>query len=139
MLVIANVLFYIFGSVVVYELFDLFIMKLFGLFLITAALICMYTAQLQMGKHWRIGIDNKNKVDIIETGFFRYLRHPIYFFVVITGFGMIMIIPTLESLLIFFLLWTIVSIQSRLEEEFMLSKFGERYRKFMNTRKRWFS
>ena len=137
-LIIANTLLYTGGYVTVYSVLDLLSVKLMGLLLITVALVCMYRAQLQMGKSWRIGIDSKNKVDLVETGFFRYMRHPIYFFAVLIGLGMLFIIPNTVSVLIVFIVWIVLSVQARLEEEYMLSAFGETYRAFKNTRRRFF-
>ena len=139
LLVIVNTLFYIFGEVAVYKELDLFPVKMAGMFIITNGLLFMFISQLQMGKSWRIGIDAESEFNMVDEGFFRHLRHPIYFFAVMIGFGMLVIIPNVTSLFTFFVLWAMVSIQSRLEEEFMLSKFGKKYKKFMSKRKRWFS
>ncbi len=136
-LLIINVLVYIFKNSEPHYFLDCISLKIIGFILITIALFSMFTAQLQMGKQWRIGIDDKNEIEIIKSGFFKYMRHPIYFFALLIALGTVLIIPTIVTLAIFILLWVALSIQSRLEEEFMLKKFGEKYQPFLQ-KKRWF-
>ena len=137
LLIIINVLFFIVKDFV-FEIVTSLILDITGLVIIGLALICMVTSQLQMSESWRVGIDSKSKIKLIKKGFFKYLRHPIYFFAVVLGFGIILVITNFMTIFLSFLLWVILSIQSRLEEEFMLSKFGGNYKKFMQSRKRFF-
>ena len=109
-----------------------------GVILIGGALLLMYIAQLQMRDSWRIGVDTENKIDLVDTGLFHYFRHPIYLFALLIGIGMILIIPTVLSIFIFILLYLALSIQARVEEEFMLQKFGDQYMSFMKTHRRFF-
>ena len=114
------------------------IIRVFGSVLIGTALSFLFLAQLQMGKSWRIGIDNHHDIAPVQHGLFKYFRHPIYFFALIIGIGMILVIPTVSSIVIGLLLYLALSIQARLEEEFMLTKFPDFYREFIKTRHRFF-
>ncbi len=112
--------------------------QVIGMVVIGFALLLMFIAQLQMKDSWRIGIDKENDTELVNSGLFKYLRHPIYFFAIIIGVGTVLVIPSIASIFIFILLYIILSIQSRLEEEFMLTKFEDKYREFMKSHKRFF-
>ena len=137
-LVVVNSLFYVSGNLETYTLFDVLHLKILGLLVIGAAMITMFTAQVQMKENWRIGIDYKNKINLVEKGLFKHFRHPIYFCAVIIGIGILFVIPALSTLFITFILWASVSTQARLEESFLLSKFGKKYASYMKKRKRYF-
>ncbi|MEJ7623576.1 MAG: hypothetical protein WKF34_06255 [Pyrinomonadaceae bacterium] len=51
--------------------------KIGGLILMAFALAWTATAQMQMGKSWRIGIDHKHKTELIDQGLFAVSRNPI--------------------------------------------------------------
>ena len=136
-LIILNVLFFIF-DISFPEIVTNIHLDFFGLFVVGLSLICMFVSQMQMRKSWRIGIDKKSKIELVDCGFFKVFRHPIYFFAVVLGVGLVFVINNIVSIFLAFLLWQILSLQSRLEEEFMSSKFGKDYKKFLQTRKRWF-
>ncbi|MYE37997.1 MAG: isoprenylcysteine carboxylmethyltransferase family protein [Candidatus Spechtbacteria bacterium SB0662_bin_43] len=138
-LVIGNVVLYVMNEVSVYEFADILAVKIAGVVVAGIGLVCMFIAQRQMGKNWRIGIDQEHTTDIVDTGLFRCARHPIYLFAVVITIGMILVIPSISSIAILVLLWVALSVQARLEEEFFLEKHGEPYQRFMETRKRWFS
>ncbi len=138
-LIIINVVAYAAGVIEVYGALDIVSIKIAGLILVTIALSCMFISQLQMGKNWRIGVDQKNKTDIVEGGFFKYMRHPIYFFAVFIVLGIVLVIPWVVSLCLFYIFWVALSIQARLEEEFLIERHGQEYKNFMRRRKRWFS
>ncbi len=138
-LIIVNVVAYILGEVPINESLDVIPIKIMGLVIVSMALLFMFISQVQMGKNWRIGIDQKNKTDIVQNGFFRYLRHPIYLFAIFLALGIAFIIPWVVSLCLFYILWVALSIQARIEEEFLLQNNGQKYKDFMKTRKRWFS
>ena len=143
LLVIANAVVYIAGSVssalfVPVSWLYYSALQTAGVIMVGVSLLFMYTAQLQMGDSWRIGIDEKHSVDLVNRGLFRYFRHPIYFFALLIGLGMVLVIPTAVSIGIFMLLYFALSVQARLEEEYMLRTFGEPYRLFMTTHRRFF-
>ena len=142
-LVIANVVLYTAGyaPIVLFTLMPVVSMpavQTAGLILIIVSLILLSISQMQMGTSWRVGIDTKHEIALVDGGLFRYFRHPIYFFAILIVFGMVCVIPSTASIIIFVFLYIALSIQTRLEEEFMLEKFGDAYREFMKTHRRFF-
>ncbi len=64
-----------------------------GLIIIHLALIWIFIAQVQMSKSWRIGIDEKHKTELVTKGIFSISRNPIFLGMILTVFGLFLIIP----------------------------------------------
>jgi protein-S-isoprenylcysteine O-methyltransferase Ste14 len=113
------------------------IVKIIGLALMTFALVWTATAQMQMGKSWRIGIDTKNKTDLVEKGLFTVSRNPIFFGMRMALFGFFLTLPNAFTLLAIVLADVLMQIQVRLEEEFLQSAHGESYAEYCKRVRRW--
>jgi len=72
-----------------------------------------------MSSNWRIGIDEKNKTDLVTTGIFSISRNPIFVGMIVSLLGIFLIIPNAISLCLMVLTYFIIQIQIRLEEEFL--------------------
>jgi len=74
---------------------------------------------------------------IIESGVYRLTRHPMYLGTAIWSLALVLVIQSLISVMlasvILFCLW----MASQKEEEFNLTKFGEEYRKYLDSVPRW--
>ena len=55
--------------------------------LLLLSLVLVWIAQSQMANSWRIGIDEKNKTELVTRGLFAYSRNPIFLGVMIANFG----------------------------------------------------
>src|SRR5210317_1460959 len=84
-------------------------LKISGVLLLIISFIWTSIAQYQMSTSWRIGIDYKEKTDLILHGLFKYSRNPIFLGVLISYLGTFLIIPNALSFSI--LLVTFVAIQ----------------------------
>ena len=113
------------------------IVKIAGLGLMALALIWTATAQMQMGKSWRIGIDNENKTELVEKGLFTVSRNPIFFGMRTALFGFFLCLPNALTLLAVVLLDFLMQIQVRLEEEFLRNTHGDSYADYCRKVRRW--
>ena len=66
-------------------------LKYIGWGLLGLSLILVWVAQSQMANSWRIGIDEKNKTELITNGLFSISRNPIFLGVMIANFGLFLI------------------------------------------------
>jgi protein-S-isoprenylcysteine O-methyltransferase Ste14 len=98
-----------------------------GVILCLLSLIWTSIAQWQMGKSWRIGIDEKNKTALISTGLFRFSRNLIFLGMKATLLGYFLLLPNAVTLLVFVSGFRLIQIQVRLEEEFLLKQHGTNY------------
>ena len=83
-----------------------------------------------MGRHWRMGIDPREKNPLIDSGPFAYVRHPIYALSMILMLATMAMIPSPLLLAaggghIGLLLW-----ESRREEAHQLAVQGDAYRDY---------
>lgn len=107
-----------------------------GLLLLSLALV--WIAQSQMANSWRIGIDEKNKTELVTQGLFAYSRNPIFLGIMIANMGLFLIIPNAFTLLIVSLSTISMNTQIRLEEVFLLNSHGKDYQDYLNQVRRWF-
>jgi protein-S-isoprenylcysteine O-methyltransferase Ste14 len=83
--------------------------------------------QAQMGRSWRIGLDDR-PTEIVDTGLYRHVRHPIYSGLLLWLVGLVLFAPTPVLMLGAMLLAAGVALQARLEEQHLLALHGEAYR-----------
>jgi protein-S-isoprenylcysteine O-methyltransferase Ste14 len=84
-----------------------------------------------MGNAWRIGIDRKEKNELVTTGPYRWIRHPIYAFQTVMLLGGVLLVPTICSGFIVVLHLIFVFIKARDEEAYLVTVHGEAYRDLM--------
>ncbi len=73
--------------------------------------------------------------ELVETGVFRYTRHPLYASLIFVTWGIYLKNPTLE-LIIFALLSTVfLYITSRYDEKECINYFGDKYKNYMKRTK----
>jgi protein-S-isoprenylcysteine O-methyltransferase Ste14 len=101
--------------------------KIIGLILIHSSLIWIGIAQYQMSNSWRIGIDEKNKTDLVTKGIFSVSRNPIFLGMIISVLGLFMIVPTALSFCLLITTYFIIQIQIRLEEDFLEKQHSQTY------------
>lgn len=110
--------------------------KIGWVFLILS-LIVVWFSQTQMANSWRIGIDEKNKTELVTSGMFSISRNPIFLGIMIANIGLFLVIPNAFTLLIISLSIISINTQIRLEEDFLRQEFGNEYLKYSNKVRRW--
>lgn len=83
-------------------------------------------AQRQMGKSWRIGIDDR-PTELVTHGLFAVCRNPIFSGMVLTLIGAVLIAPAVCSILFSSVAILLVSVQTRFEERHLAELHGETY------------
>jgi protein-S-isoprenylcysteine O-methyltransferase Ste14 len=111
--------------------------KIAGLTLMGFALVWTATAQMQMGKSWRIGIDAENKTELVEKGLFAVSRNPIFLGMRTALFGFFLALPSAVSLAAIVMADLLMQVQVRLEEDFLRGEHGEKYVEFCSHVRRW--
>jgi protein-S-isoprenylcysteine O-methyltransferase Ste14 len=108
-----------------------------GLALLLISLAWTLIAQAQMGRSWRIGIDAKNKTELVQTGVFRLTRNPIFLGMRLTLLGLFLVLPNALTLAALALGDSLIQIQVRLEEEFLAKTHGDAYQAYRQHTRRW--
>jgi len=85
-------------------------------------------AQLAMGASWRIGVSVNERTQLIEKGPFRWVRNPIFSFILLTAVGLVLYLPNLFAITAMLSLILAVELQVRFSEEPYLRKMhGDAY------------
>jgi len=105
--------------------------------LLVLSLVIVWIAQSQMANSWRIGIDQKNKTELITKGLFSISRNPIFLGIMIANIGLLLVIPNAFTLLIISLSTISINTQIRLEEDFLKQEFGNDYLEYAKKVRRW--
>jgi len=112
-------------------------LRVIGIFFAYTSMIWTIISQAQMGSSWRIGIDEKNKTRLVVGGVFKLSRNPIYLGVIITLFSLFLVLPNLVNLVILLATITTISMQVKLEEEYLKKIYGEEYLSYIERTPRW--
>jgi protein-S-isoprenylcysteine O-methyltransferase Ste14 len=105
-----------------------------GVVLAALGIAGTFVTQLAMGKSWRIGVDETERTDLVETGPFAIVRNPIYAAVITTIAGIALVVPNVIALLGWCLLVIAIELQVRLvEEPYLRRQHGEAFERYVAT------
>lgn len=108
-----------------------------GFILLLVSLVWTVVAQAQMGNSWRIGIDTKNRTELVQRGVFKLSRNPIFVGMIVTLLGLFLVIPNVGTLITLLVGSILIGIQVRLEEEYLTSTHGDTYSEYRRNVRRW--
>ncbi len=87
-------------------------------------------ARFYLGQNWSSAVSIKVGHQLIRTGPYAWVRHPIYSGLLLAMVGTALARGDPRGLLAILLLWLGFSIKRRLEEQFMLKTFGPAYEEY---------
>ena len=108
-----------------------------GIFFLIISLFWIWVAQTQMGKSWRIGIDEQRKTELITTGMFSISRNPIFLGMKVNLLGFFLVIPNAVTLTVVVTGFALIDIQVRLEEQHLLNLNDDSYQNYYKKVRRW--
>lgn len=111
--------------------------KAAGWALLLVSLGWTVVAQTQMGKSWRIGIDQKNKTNLVTSGLFSMSRNPIFLGMRLSMFGLVLLRPNAVTVAAALVADVLIQIQVRLEEDFLRKQHGAKYEEYLGRTRRW--
>ena len=97
-----------------------------------AGLLFAVWAREHLGSNWSRSVTIKQGHELITTGPYAVVRHPIYTGI-LTGFlGTAIALSQVRGVIVFVLVFLVFWAKLRLEEEWMRSQFGERYATYVH-------
>ncbi len=108
-----------------------------GLVLVAASLVWVVMAQWQMGRSWRVGIDDTHPGQFVAGGLFRISRNPIFLGMMALLLGLFVVMPDALTMLVLVLGFTLISVQIRLEEAHLARRYGSAYEEYRAKVRRW--
>jgi len=98
-----------------------------GAAITVAGLLFAVWARVQLGRNWSSSVTIKQDHELITTGPYAVVRHPIYTGILAGFLGMAIAISQVRGFLVFVLIFLALWLKFRMEEQFMRSQFGETY------------
>lgn len=74
-------------------------------------------AQLGMGDSWRVGVDEKERTQLVSSGLFAWVRNPIFSFIMLAEVGLLFLVPNVLALFAGILTVLGIELQVRAVEE----------------------
>jgi protein-S-isoprenylcysteine O-methyltransferase Ste14 len=108
-----------------------------GWLLLVISLLFLLVAQAQMGNAWRIGIDEKNRTELVSNGLFSLSRNPIFLSMRINLVGLFLVLPNAVTLALVAAGEVLMQVQVRLEEAHLENLHGLKYLEYSSTVRRW--
>ncbi len=107
-----------------------------GIILTVSGLITALWARIFLGRNWSNYITYKKEHELITTGPYKLLRHPIYSGTLLMLAGTFLYYGNLIILIILMMFAAMVAWRMSKEEEAMTELFGEKYADYMKRTKR---
>ena len=114
-----------------------FIIKISGLILGLIGLLIVLVAILQLNKTLSPFPTPKESGTLIQTGLYKYIRHPIYSGIILTTIGFGHFDESIWKIGIGFSLWVLFFFKSKYEEQLLLARFSG-YKKYMEKTYKFF-
>jgi protein-S-isoprenylcysteine O-methyltransferase Ste14 len=104
-----------------------------GIAITAAGLLFAVWARAYLGGNWSGAVTVKVGHQLIRTGPYRWVRHPIYSGMVLAMIGTAINRGELRGVIGAALLWIGFTVKSRIEEQFMTVTFGQEYQEYRRT------
>ncbi len=131
--------------ILIFQLFDLSLLpmpnvstsiQVVGLGAVIVGASISISARKSLGTNWAHAFEYqvKNKQELVTSGIYKYIRHPIYTGLILGFIGGELVAESYLFFLGLILVWGAYH-QARLEERLLLKHFGEDYKKYMKQSK----
>jgi protein-S-isoprenylcysteine O-methyltransferase Ste14 len=109
-----------------------------GLLINILMIVAMIWVGIHLGKQVSGTLEIKIKHQLIMSGPYKYIRHPMYLVYLFFNFGMMLVCANLIIIIIIIIGILVLIPRMRVEEEMMFEQFGDEYRKYMQRTGRLF-
>jgi protein-S-isoprenylcysteine O-methyltransferase Ste14 len=114
------------------------IVSMLAVIIAFAALVATMICWRKMGTSWRMGIDPGEKTQLVCTGPYAYVRHPIYALSSLLMLASVIAVPTPLMVIVGFIHLIFLQWEARREEMYLLKTHGENYAAYLRHVGRFF-
>ncbi len=108
-----------------------------GVLLAALGLWLLRRSHVALGKNWSISLALRQEHELVTSGIYRYVRHPMYTAIFLYALGQALVVPNgiagPANLVAFLVLF---AMRVKVEERMMVDKFGDQYRAYRAKTKR---
>ena len=108
-------------------------MALSAIVITAAGLAFAFWARVHLGQNWSSAVSIKEQHQLIRSGPYRFVRHPIYAGMILAMLGTALANGKVRGALGVLLVWFGFLVKSRMEEQFMTRTFGPDYDDYRRT------
>jgi protein-S-isoprenylcysteine O-methyltransferase Ste14 len=101
-----------------------------GMALAALASVLTWRGQEDMATSWRIGMDTRERTELVTRGLFRFCRNPIYLGLQLALVAFCCLLPGYLSLGLLILGAVLLQVQARLEESYLFERHGPAYAEY---------
>lgn len=94
-----------------------------------------YNLKIFMGLDFTEESDSKEP--LVVTGMYHYVRHPLYFALIVLFLGFAMLVPDARTFVLVGAMLIYIAVGSTLEERKLTQRYGDAYRDYCRKTKRW--
>jgi protein-S-isoprenylcysteine O-methyltransferase Ste14 len=98
--------------------------------LVIGGLIIAIIARKELAGNWSGGVDFKKNHELIKTGIYKYIRHPIYTGILFMILGSALLIGIWEGIIVFSVSLLIFWVKLKDEEKMMTKHFPKEYMEY---------
>ena len=109
--------------------------QLISWFLLFFSIYVVMTGYLLLKRMGKPSINFENTSRLVKSGIYRYIRHPLYLSIFLLGTGIVLKDPAPIQILLGIINLIAVYITARIEENEMISRFGNEYKLYMTETK----
>lgn len=115
-------------------------LQLVGFGLVVVSVIISILARHELGASWAHAAEYqvKQKQELVTTGIYRYVRHPIYLGLLLSFVGGEIVAESYLAIPFLFILLAGAYIQGKREENILLNHFGNKYKNYIQKSKMLF-
>jgi protein-S-isoprenylcysteine O-methyltransferase Ste14 len=85
---------------------------------------------IRMGKNWRMAVAPDQQTELVTSGLYGHIRHPIYALSILLMVGSVVVVPTVPMTVVAALHVALMLVKARNEERFLLEAKGEAYARY---------
>jgi protein-S-isoprenylcysteine O-methyltransferase Ste14 len=109
--------------------------QLISWILLILSLYVVITGYLLLKRKGKPDANFENTSQLVKSGIYGYIRHPLYLSVFLLGTGVVMKNPGPAQIILGVINLVAVYVTARIEEKEMIAKFGDDYRSYMKETK----
>jgi protein-S-isoprenylcysteine O-methyltransferase Ste14 len=106
-----------------------------GLFMTIAGVMLAIWARVTLGRNWSGIVTVKQNHELIRTGPYALVRHPIYTGITFAVFGTAIFDGEIRSIILIVAMLSILTHKMKIEEQFMIEHFGSEYASYQQETK----
>jgi protein-S-isoprenylcysteine O-methyltransferase Ste14 len=106
-----------------------------GLFMTIAGVIFAIWARVTLGRNWSGTVTVKQNHELIRTGPYALVRHPIYTGITFAVIGTVIFDGEIRSIIFIVAMLSLLTHKMKIEEQFMTTQFGSEYTSYRQNTK----